>query len=34
VLGPRGTGWRRNGMHHIDAHPLPSGDWLVAVDGW
>lgn len=34
LLGPQGTSWRRNGMHHIDAHPLPSGDWLVAVDGW
>lgn len=34
LLGPQGSGWRRNGMHHIDAQPLPSGGWLVAVDGW
>ncbi|CAN5906162.1 hypothetical protein BH23ACT10_BH23ACT10_38680 [soil metagenome] len=34
LLAAGGTGWRRNGMHHLSAQPLPSGDWLIATDGW
>lgn len=34
VLGPGNAGWNRGGMHHIDPHPLESGSWLAAVDGW
>jgi hypothetical protein len=34
ILGPSGTGWNADGMHHIDAHPLPDGTWIAAVDGW
>lgn len=33
LLGGGGTGWRRNGMHHLDIHPAPGG-WLIAADGW
>ena len=25
--------WNCAGMHHIDAHQLPGGDWLASVDG-
>ncbi len=34
VVGPGSDGWNRRGMHHVDAHLLPSGRWLAAVDGW
>jgi len=34
ILGPSGSGWNASGMHHIDAHPLPDGNWIAAVDGW
>jgi hypothetical protein len=34
ILGPGGTGWNACGMHHIDAHRLPDGTWIAAVDGW
>jgi hypothetical protein len=34
VLGPRGRGWAKGGMHHIDAHQLNDGSWLACVDGW
>jgi len=33
VLGPSGMGWNGEGMHHVDAHLLPDGTWLAAVDG-
>jgi hypothetical protein len=33
ILVPSGTGWNSNGMHHMDAHQLDSGDWLACVDG-
>lgn len=33
-LGPGPEKWRRGGMHHVDALPMPDGTWLVAVDGW
>jgi hypothetical protein len=34
ILTPSGNGWNGSGMHHIDAHALPSGGWLACVDGW
>ena len=34
ILGPSGAGWNASGMHHMDAHPLPDGKWIAAVDGW
>ena len=34
ILGPSGAGWNAAGMHHLDAHPLPDGTWIAAVDGW
>ena len=33
VLTARRRGWNGSGMHHIDAHLLPCGDWFAAVDG-
>jgi hypothetical protein len=33
ILQPTGAGWNGHGMHHIDAHKLPSGNWLACVDG-
>jgi hypothetical protein len=33
ILAPPDTGWNSNGMHHLDAHRLPNGDWLACVDG-
>ena len=32
--GRFGAGWNRDGMHHIDAHRAPEGDWIACVDGW
>lgn len=34
VLGPGRAQWNAGGMHHMDAHELPSGDWIACVDGW
>lgn len=33
VLGPGAEPWRATGMHHVDAHRLPDGSWIAAVDG-
>lgn len=33
VVAASGAGWNRRGMHHVDAHPLDDGRWIVAVDG-
>jgi len=33
VLEPSVGGWNSNGMHHLDALELDSGDWLACVDG-
>ena len=33
VLTATGNGFAKNGMHHIDAHRLEDGRYLVAVDG-
>jgi hypothetical protein len=33
VFGPADSTWNRDGMHHVDPHPV--GDsWLACVDGW
>jgi hypothetical protein len=34
VMAPTGRGWTRGRMHHVDAHQLPDGTWIAAVDGW
>ena len=34
VLAASGAGWNANGMHHVDAHRLGPGRWIVYVDGW
>jgi hypothetical protein len=34
VLTGSGTGWNRDGMHHIDPHLLEDGRWIACVDGW
>lgn len=28
-----GSGWNASRMHHVDAHQLPDGNWIAAVDG-
>jgi glycosyltransferase involved in cell wall biosynthesis len=33
LLAGTGSGWNRDGMHQIDAHPLPDGRWIACVDG-
>jgi len=33
ILKPGGNGWNAKGMHHIDAHQQPNGQWLACVDG-
>lgn len=33
ILQGTRSGWNAVGMHHIDALPLPDGQWLAAVDG-
>ena len=34
VLAGSRRGWNSRGMHHLDAHRLPDGRWIAAVDGW
>lgn len=34
ILAGSGTGWNKDGMHHIDAHEIASDRWIAAVDGW
>jgi hypothetical protein len=34
ILVPSKNGWNADGMHHIDAHSLHTGEWLACVDGW
>ncbi len=34
VIAPTGRGWTRRRMHHVDAHQMPDGSWIAAVDGW
>jgi len=32
ILGPSGSGWNGRGMHHLDPHPEPDGNWIACVD--
>lgn len=34
ILRKGGWGWRRNGMHHLDALEVGPGRWIAWVDGW
>jgi hypothetical protein len=34
VLSASGSGWNRDGMHHMDAHQIAEGKWIASVDGW
>jgi hypothetical protein len=34
TLSGSGTGWNKDGMHHVDAHRLADGSWIACVDGW
>jgi hypothetical protein len=34
ILRRSGCGWRRNGMHHVDALEVEPGRWIAWVDGW
>jgi hypothetical protein len=34
VLGPSGSGWNADGMHHVDVCRGPNGRWLAVVDGF
>jgi hypothetical protein len=33
VVTASGHGWNRDGMHHVDAHPVGTGSWIACVDG-
>lgn len=33
VIAPGTSSWNNLGMHHVDAHLLPDGRWMAAVDG-
>jgi hypothetical protein len=32
LVSATGAGWNSAAMHHIDAHRLPDGKWIAAVD--
>lgn len=34
ILTASGNGWNGLGMHHIDAHLMPEGQWIACVDGF
>jgi len=34
ILGPSGSGWNADGMHHIDLHRLDDGTWIACADGY
>lgn len=34
LLGPSGSGWNQEGMHHVDPHFLEDGSVLACVDGF
>jgi len=34
VLTAGSAEWNGGGMHHIDAHRLPTGEWIACVDGF
>ncbi|GHC59864.1 glucosamine inositolphosphorylceramide transferase family protein [Ulvibacter litoralis] len=33
VVGANGDGWTKNGMHHIDIHPLNDDSFIISLDG-
>lgn len=33
VVGANGDGWSKNGMHHIDIHPLTNDSYIISLDG-
>jgi hypothetical protein len=33
VLTASGDGWNGLGMHHVDPHLMPDGQWIASVDG-
>ncbi len=33
VAGPSGSGWNRDRMHTVDAHPIAPDHWIACVDG-
>ncbi len=33
ILTPTSSAWNRIGMHHVDPHPTPEGQWIACVDG-
>lgn len=33
IVKGTGKGWNSDRMHHVDAHQLPDGSWIAAVDG-
>ena len=34
LLTGSGTGWNKDGMHHIDPHQINENRWIACVDGW
>lgn len=34
ILKASGTGWNKNGMHHIDPHQIDENKWIACVDGY
>jgi hypothetical protein len=34
ILVASGSGWNRDGMHHVDPHHCPGNGWIACVDGW
>lgn len=34
MLSGTGSGWNRDGMHHVDAHLIGDDRWTACVDGW
>jgi hypothetical protein len=34
ILAGSGAGWNGSGMHHVDAHLMPDGQWMACVDGF
>lgn len=34
ILKPRGVGWNKKGMHHIDPHQIEKNKWIACVDGF
>lgn len=34
VIKASGTGWNKDGMHHVDAHQIDEKTWIACVDGY